>query len=200
MRFFERVSNFWKYVEVTHTPPADIVDPPPEVVNQSQADEFQDAIAELKDAVRKLGRNQLRTNTVLQSDQNEIKHILQQIIVSSGEPHKEMLMELLLVVDGLEEGIHAIRQLSDENRLVFALAEGFLIVHERLLSILKKWDVTPIESVGQPFVPHLHQAVDTVNSAEVPENAIVEEQRRGYLRGNEVLRYAEVVVARKKEK
>ena len=200
MRFFERVSNFWKYVEVTHTPPADIVDPSPEVVSQSQTDEFQDAIAELKDAVRKLGRNQLRANTVLQSDQNEIKHILQQITVSSGEPHKEMLMELLLVADGLEEGIHAIRQLSDENRLVFALAEGFLIVHERLLSILKKWDVTPIESVGQPFVPHLHQAVDTVNAAEVPENAIVEEQRRGYLRGNEVLRYAEVVVARKKEK
>lgn len=200
MRFFERVSNFWKYVEVTHTPPADIVDPSPEVVSQSQTDDFQDAIAELKDAVRKLGRNQLRANTVLQSDQNEIKHILQQITVSSGEPHKEMLMELLLVVDGLEEGIHAIRQLSDENRLVFALAEGFLIVHERLLRILKKWDVTPIESVGQPFVPHLHQAVDAVNAAEVPENAIVEEQRRGYLRGNEVLRYAEVVVARKKEK
>ena len=111
-----------------------------------------------------------------------------------------MLLELLLVVDGLEEGIHAIRQLNDENRLGSALAEGFLMVRERLLSILKKWDVTPIESVGQPFVPHLHQAVDTVNAVEVPENAIVEEQRRGYLRGNEVLRYAEVVVARKKVK
>ena len=98
------------------------------------------------------------------------------------------------MVDGLEEGIHAIRQLNDDNRLVSALAEGFLIVQERLLGILKKWDVTPIESVGQPFVPHLHQAVDTVNAVEVPENAIVEEQRRGYLRGNEVLRYAEVVV------
>ena len=200
MRFFERFANFWKYVEITHTPPADTVESPPETVSQSQADEFQDAIAELKDAMRKLGRNQLRTNTVLQSDRNEIKQILQQIIVSSGEPHKEMLLELLLVVDGLEEGIHAIKQLNDENRLVFALAEGFLIVHERLLSVLKKWDVTPIESVGQPFVPHLHQAVDTVYAAEVPENAIVEEQRRGYLRGNEVLRYAEVVVARKKEK
>ena len=199
MRIFKRLANFWKYVEVTHTPPADIVESPPEMANQSQADEFQDAIAELKDAMRKLGRNQLRTNTVLQSDRNEIKQILQQIIVSSGEPQKEMLMELLLVVDGLEEGIHAIRQLSDENRLGFALAEGFLIVHERLLSILKKWDVTPIESVGQPFVPHLHQAVDTVYAAEVPENAIVEEQRRGYLRGNEVLRYAEVVVARNTE-
>ena len=73
MRFFERFTNFWKYVEITHTPPADIVESPPETVSQSQADEFQDAIAELKDAMRKLGRNQLRTNTVLQSDQNEIK-------------------------------------------------------------------------------------------------------------------------------
>ena len=198
MRFFERFTSFWKYVEITHTSPADIVDPSPEMASQSQADEFQDAIAELKDAMRKLGRNQLRANTVSQSDRNEIKQILQQVVVSSTEPHKEMLLELLLVVDGLEEGIHAIRQLNDENRPVSAWAEGFLIVHERLLGILKKWDVAPIESVAQPFVPHLHQAVDMVDTVDVVENVIVEEQRRGYLRGNKVLRYAEVVVARKK--
>ena len=176
------------------------MDSPPEIDSQSPEDELQDAIAELQDAMRKLGRSQLRANTVAESDRKEIKQILQQIDVPSTEPHQEALLELLLVVDGLEEGIRAIRQLNDENGPVSAWADGFLIVYERLLSILKKWDVVPIESVGQPFVPHLHQAVDTIYTEEVAENIIVEEQRRGYLSGNEVLRYAEVVVARKEGK
>lgn len=200
MKFFEKFTSFWKYVEITRTPHADIVVSSPEVAPQSQIDDLQDAIADLQDAVRKLGRNQLRANTVLQSDRNEIKQILQKLALSATEPQNETLLELLLVVDGLEEGINAIKQLNDENMSVSAWAEGFLIVHERLLGILEKWDVTPIESVGQVFVPHLHQAVDMVDTVDVAEDVVVEEQRRGYLRGNEVLRYAEVIVASKKGK
>ena len=200
MKFFEKFTSFWRYVEITRTPPEDIAESTPEVARQPQIEDLQDAIAELQEAVRKLGRNQLRANTVLQSDRNEIKQILQKITLSATEPRKELLLELLLVVDGLEEGIHAMRQLNDENMPVSAWAEGFLIVHERLLGILKKWDVAPIESVGQLFVPHLHQAVDTVDTVDVAEDVVVEEQRRGYLRGNEVLRYAEVIVASKKGK
>ena len=200
MKFFEKFTSFWRYVEITRTPPEDIAESTPEVARQPQIEDLQDAIAELQEAVRKLGRNQLRANTVLQSDRNEIKQILQKITLSATEPRKELLLELLLVVDGLEEGIHAIRQLNDVNMSVSAWAEGFLIVHERLLGILKKWDVAPIESVGQLFAPHLHQAVDTVDTVDVAEDVVVEEQRRGYLRGNEVLRYAEVIVASKKGK
>ena len=198
MKFFEKFTSFWKYVEITRTPHADIVVSSPEMAPQSQIDDLQEAIADLQDAVRKLGRNQLRANTVLQSDRNEIKQILQKLALSATEPQNETLLELLLVVDGLEEGINAIKQLNDENMPVSAWAEGFLIVHERLLGILEKWDVAPIESVGQVFVPHLHQAVDMVDTADVAEDVVVEEQRRGYLRGNEVLRYAEVIVANKK--
>ena len=200
MKFFEKFTSCWKYVEITRAPPAEIVEPSSEMARQSQMDELQDAVSELQDAVRKLGRNQLRANTVLQSDRNEIKQILQKIALSATDPQKEMLLELLLVVDGLEEGIQAVKQLNDENSPVSAWAEGFLIVHERLLGILKKWDVAPIESVGQAFVPRLHQAVDTVDTEDVVEDIVVAEQRRGYLRGNEVLRYAEVIVANKKGK
>jgi len=56
--------------------------------------------------------------------------------------------------------------------------------------------VTPIPTLGQPFVPHYHVAVATDTTGHVQEGIIVGEDRRGYAAGDKVLRFAEVVVAR----
>jgi molecular chaperone GrpE len=192
MKFFERLRKFSQYIEITHTPPPDTVESSPEIDNILQPDPLQDAIADLKEAMQKLGRIQLRANTLAESDRKEIKQMLQAVAPPSTGPQKETLQELLLVVDRLED----MARLNSNND---AWADGFRMVHERLLRILEKWDVVPIESVGQPFAPHLHHALDVTYTNEVAENIVVAEQRRGYLYGEDVLRYAEVVVARKRD-
>ena len=192
MKFFERLRKFSQYIEITHTPPPDTVESSPEIDNILQPDPLQDAIADLKEAMQKLGRIQLRANTLAESDRKEIKQILQAVAPPSTGPQKETLQELLLVVDRLED----MARLNSNND---AWADGFRMVHERLLRILEKWDVVPVESVGQPFAPHLHHALDVTYTNEVAENIVVAEQRRGYLYGEDVLRYAEVVVARKRD-
>jgi molecular chaperone GrpE len=192
MKFFERLRKFSQYIEITHTPPPDTVESSPEIDNILQPDPLQDAIADLKEAMQKLGRIQLRANTLAESDRKEIKQMLQVVAPTSTGPQKETLQELLLVVDRLED----MARLNSNND---AWADGFRMVHERLLRILEKWDVVPIESVGQPFAPHLHHALDVTYTNEVAENTVVAEQRRGYLYGEDVLRYAEVVVARKRD-
>ena len=191
MKFFERLHKFSQYIEITHTPPHDTVEPPPELDAILLAP-IQDAIADLKQAMQKLGRTQLRANALAESDRKEIKQMLQAVAPPSMEPQKETLLELLLVVDRLED----MARLNSDND---AWTDGFRMVHERLLHILEKWDVIPIESVGQLFAPHLHHAVAVTYTNEVAENIIITEQRRGYLCGEDVLRYAEVVVARKKD-
>ena len=192
MKFFESLRKFSQYIEITHTPPPDTVASSPEIDNILQPDPLQDAIADLKEAMQKLGRIQLRANTLAESDRKEIKQILQAVAPPSTGPQKETLQELLLVVDRLED----MARLNSNND---AWADGFRMVHERLLRILEKWDVVPVESVGQPFAPHLHHALDVTYTNEVAENIVVAEQRRGYLYGEDVLRYAEVVVARKRD-
>lgn len=192
MKFFERLRKFSQYIEITHTPPPDTVESPPELDNIPQPDPLQDAIADLKEAMQKLGRAQLRANALAESGRKEIKQILQVVAPASTVPRKEALQELLLVVDRLED----MARLNSNND---AWTDGCRMVHERLLRILEKWEVIPIESVGQPFTPHLHHALEVIYTNEVAENIIVTEQRRGYLCGEDVLRYAEVVVARKKD-
>lgn len=78
-----------------------------------------------------------------------------------------------------------------------AWLEGLTFVQDRLLAMLAAEGVYPIETEGEPFDPHQHVAVETVPATGVVEpDTIVRETRRGYIMGETVLRYAEVVVAR----
>lgn len=167
-----------------------------EIISKCNAlPELQQQFSELGGAIKKLARSQMRAATVAESERAEIQLLLKQSLAVLNEPQKQTLLEILLVVDGLEEGIRAL-QVGNADQ---AWADGFHIVHERLLNILQNWHVKPMTSIGQPFTPHLHCAVDSVQNNEVDENTIVEEQKRGYLWGEQVLRYAQVIVARKEK-
>lgn len=78
-----------------------------------------------------------------------------------------------------------------------AWAEGLKITHRRLSTFLQKMEITPIEAVGSPFDPHLHMAVGVEITEELEENTVVKEERRGYRHGERVIRFAEVVVAKR---
>jgi molecular chaperone GrpE len=75
--------------------------------------------------------------------------------------------------------------------------EGLRLLRDRAWTLLKDAGVQVIPTVGQPFDPHLHVAVDAVEREDVPHGFIVSEQRRGYRLNDNVLRFAEVAVARR---
>jgi len=68
-----------------------------------------------------------------------------------------------------------------------------------LHDFLRAQGVTPVQSVGQPFDPNRHEAVDHVASEAHPPNTVVDEFHRGYLIGERVLRPARVSVAKGNE-
>ncbi len=197
MTFFERLFRFRR-----NSDPFAIIESPLEIDVQESPEPSTDAVDQgavtnLKNDIRKLGRTQFRANAVAESDRKEIKQMLQRILETPAGPELETLKELLIVVDGIEEAIRASEQLEVEDSVASAWGNGLRILHERMLLVLKKWHVTPIEALKQPFEPHYHRAVGIVHTNEVPENTVVEEQRRGYLCDGAVLRYSEVIVARK---
>jgi len=74
-------------------------------------------------------------------------------------------------------------------------AEGVRLILRQLEDILKAQGVVPLEVLGKPFDPSLHQAAEQVQSEEVPPGTIVEVVREGYRLGDQVLRPALVKVA-----
>ena len=78
-----------------------------------------------------------------------------------------------------------------------AWLRGLDLVRDRFSALLSKEEILPIEALHQPFDPRLHVAVETETRNDVEANTVVRVLRQGYRQRNRVLRYAEVVVARR---
>lgn len=163
-----------------------------------------DEIADLRKELSKIGKAQFRARAVTESALEAIQQTVEAIqatlsrkeeAVALASQADSWIKDLLTVADGLEEAIRAgeaMRSGSDA-----AWTDGIRIVHRRVCEILKKENVHPIASVGEVFDPRLHIAVEVEPTSQVAENVVTEEHRKGYRRGDQVLRYAEVVVAKR---
>jgi len=105
------------------------------------------------------------------------------------EALRRFLLPLLDVVDDLERFLN-LAQTEDSPFI-----NGIRAVHEKFLRVLEAENVRPFESVGKPFDPTQHEAVGTVPANAHPPETVVQDVRRGYRWGDDLLRSARVVVA-----
>ena len=76
-----------------------------------------------------------------------------------------------------------------------AWLEGIAAIDRKLRALLESEGVTPIEALGRPFDPAIHDAVSHVPGSGRPESEVVAELRRGYRIRDRVLRPALVAVS-----
>jgi molecular chaperone GrpE len=100
----------------------------------------------------------------------------------------EIVRELLPVLDDFERALKS--ESADKE-----YAKGIELIYQRLYEALKKMGLEPIDTSGQTFDPHLHQAVEQAPAGEAVENSILEEYRRGYNFKGKLLRPSMVKVA-----
>jgi molecular chaperone GrpE len=104
---------------------------------------------------------------------------------------REILAELLEVVDNLDRAIDSARQAASAD----VLLQGIEMVRRQFLSKLEGFGVKRIAVEGQPFDPLKHEAVSTVPTANPADDGrIVGVIRHGYTIGGDVLRPASVAV------
>lgn len=73
---------------------------------------------------------------------------------------------------------------------------GFEMIYRQMAELLAKHGIARMESpVGKPFDPHSHHAVERVETADRPEDTVIEEVQAGYKFHQRVLRPAQVRVA-----
>ena len=102
----------------------------------------------------------------------------------------EFLQELLPIVDDFERALRIDAPGAESYR------QGLEIIHRALMEMLRKRGVTPIEAVGTPFDPQVHQAVAYEEDPERRDGEVTEEFARGYRLGDKLLRPAMVKVAK----
>ena len=74
--------------------------------------------------------------------------------------------------------------------------QGLGLVRDRFVALLAKESIQPMDALGKPFDPRLHVAVGGEERSDVAANTVVTVLRKGYVQGDRVLRYAEVLVSR----
>jgi molecular chaperone GrpE len=109
---------------------------------------------------------------------------------------ENILRELLTTVDNLDRALEqgGIEGGEPEQKLE-ALLAGVELTQKGLHSMLERFDVTPLDSVGQPFNPDEMDALTMEASEEVPANHVLTEFAKGFNFKDRVLRHAQVVVS-----
>ena len=111
----------------------------------------------------------------------------------AGEP---IFLEILPAVDNLERAVSQGEAGDVDAEMGLAsLLEGVKLTLKSLLSTLEKFEVSPIESVGQPFDPSVQEALTMEASDTVPANHVLNEFEKGYRYKDRLLRAAKVIVS-----
>lgn len=95
---------------------------------------------------------------------------------------------LLPVLDDFERALKV--ETADKD-----YARGMELIYQRLLETLKKLGLEPISEEVPLFNPHIHHAVEMVDTKDHPDQTILDEYQRGYYFKGKLLRPAMVKVA-----
>ncbi|MGZ3633238.1 MAG: nucleotide exchange factor GrpE [Parachlamydiaceae bacterium] len=103
------------------------------------------------------------------------------------------IIDFLSPIDHLENALKFANEATPE---VQHWAIGFQMILGQFKEALSNNGVNAFSSVGQPFDPHWHEAIEMVETEEYAPGTVVEESLRGYKMGEKVIRPARVKVAK----
>ncbi|HJP70251.1 MAG TPA: nucleotide exchange factor GrpE [Candidatus Limnocylindria bacterium] len=101
-----------------------------------------------------------------------------------------LIGKLLAVMDDFDRALENVPPDAHEGWI-----EGVKLVDRKLRGVLESEGLSPIEALGQPFDPNLHEAVVHEPTADYPDNQVIGELQRGYRLHDRVIRPSLVRVA-----
>ena len=104
---------------------------------------------------------------------------------------KSVVEKLLPIIDNFERGFAGL----SEEQMSDPFVSGMDMVYKQLVKALADMGVEPIEAVGKPFDPNLHNAVMQGEDENLGENTVAQEFQKGYLYHGSVVRHSMVQVA-----
>src|SRR5438270_7697104 len=163
-------------------------DPPPEPAQAAEPTLEQqiEQLEKLEKDKRELHDRLLRTAAEFENFKKRTK---KEVDEASTRGREQLLKELLPALDNLARALqHA--PAGDP------LAVGVMQTEKQLLQALEKFGVVRFTSVGKPFDPSLHDAIQQAETTEYPPGTVAQEFAPGYMLGQRLLRAAMVAVAK----
>lgn len=106
----------------------------------------------------------------------------------------KFVSELLPVIDSLELGMNAADSAGSDDAA--SLREGMELTLKKLLDVMNKFGVVPVDPLGEKFNPERHEAVSMQESPDAESGSVITVVQKGYLLNDRLVRPAMVVVAK----
>ncbi len=166
---------------------------PLEELEKVAAEEDEPDIETLQQELNESREKMLRIAADADNFKKRMERDKQKMLKYAGE---NILRDILTSVDNLDRALEqgGITE-GDPMEKLESLLSGVDLTKKGLDSMLERFDVTPLESMGKPFNPDEMDALTMEASDEVDENHVVREFARGYMFKDRVLRHAQVVVS-----
>jgi molecular chaperone GrpE len=101
----------------------------------------------------------------------------------------DAIKALLPALDSFERALQSPATQLNEFR------GGIELIYKQLQDALNKLGVRPVPAKGERFDPHVHEAIEMVDTTDVPDHQVMDELQRGYKLKDRLLRPAMVRVA-----
>jgi molecular chaperone GrpE len=101
----------------------------------------------------------------------------------------DVIRNFLPILDSFERALKAGGDAGD-------FRSGVELIYRQFQDALQKSGVQPVAAAGEAFDPRVHEAIEMVDTTEVPDHQVLEELQRGYKYKDRLLRPAMVRVAR----
>jgi molecular chaperone GrpE len=152
---------------------------PPQAVREG---EFEKLKAERDSLVDRLARLQAEFENARKRATREQQEFREYALADA-------VKELLPTLDSFERAL----QTSAKEKTEFR--SGVELIYKQLQDALVKLGLRPIPAKGEPFDPHLHQAIEMVDTKEAKDHHVLDELQRGYKLKDRLLRPSMVRVA-----
>ena len=196
----------------TETNPDDV---PVNIISENQSETNPDEIISEDSETNSKENTSFQTNdeliklldiekqNVIETDE-KLKHVLAdfqnlnkktQSDIQNGVNSKvdEFILDFLKIYDDF---IRA-KEVFSENKIN---TDGLDSILKNMDSLLKKYQVSPIDALGEIFDPNSHEAISVIIDSNLDDNTITKEIRKGYISQNRIIRPTLVEISKKDDK
>lgn len=168
----------------------DATEPTPPVSEEPLSTVEQDQCAQMEKEIATLRDQLLRRQAEFDNFRRRVERERHEHRVNAA---MDTVQAVLPVLDGLEQAL----KISASTLAAGAqeIHKGVELVQKQLREILEKMGLVRMEVLGKPFDPHLHHAVEMVETTEHEDHTVLEVYQPGYFFQDKLLRPAMVRVA-----
>ena len=141
---------------------------------------------------QKVSQSEEKLKHVLADFQNLSKKTQSDIEHGVNSKINEFMLDFIKIYDDF---IRA-KEVISESKIN---ADGLNSILKNMESLMQKYNVTPIEALGEIFDPNYHEAISIISDSTLDDNTITKEIRKGYISHERIIRPTLVEISKKED-